>query len=85
MKLVSEDQAWEDLANAVIIQAIEDYGHALRCIKRHPENEAAQRDADRLERFFYGQWFELLTNMEPNYLLPRLWERYGVKREMKQR
>ena len=85
MKLVSEDQAWEDLANAIILQAIEDYGHALRYLNRHPENEAAQRDADRLERFFYGQWFELLTNMESNYLLPRLWERYGVKREMKQR
>ncbi len=82
-KLVSDDRAWEDLANAIIIRAVDDYKHALGYLKRHPENEAAQRDADELERFFYGQWFELLTNISPDQILPKIWRLMGIEREVK--
>ena len=85
MKLVSEKEALEDLANAVIQLAIKDYEYVLRYLKRHPENEAALQEAERLEDFFYGQWFELITDAEPNYILPRLWEKYDIDREMRTR
>ncbi len=82
-KLVSDDRAWEDLANAIIIRAVDDYKHALGYLKRHPESASAQREADELERFFYGQWIELLTNINPDQLLPKIWRLMGVERKVK--
>ena len=82
MKLVSEDQGWEDLANAIIIQAVEDYKQALGYLKRHPDCEEAKCDVERLERFFYRQWFELLTNLTPDQLLPRIWRLMGIERKV---
>lgn len=82
MKLVSEDQALEDLANAIIIQAVDDYKHALGYLKRHPDSEEAKRDVERLEKFFYGQWFELITNLTPDQFLPRIWKLMGIERKV---
>ena len=43
--------AYENLANAIIVQAAEDYRAALKKIKAHPKNKAVINEALRIERF----------------------------------
>ena len=65
---------WEDLANAIIISAVKDYVNAYRCILRRPDSECAQEEVKKLERFFFGEWYAKLTDLDPDYLLDRLKE-----------
>ena len=55
---------YENLANAIIIQAAEDYRRALES-----DNRGTQRE---IERFFRSDWFIVLTDLNPELLLKRL-------------
>ncbi len=79
MKYVGEQNAWEDLANAIVMLAVEDYKHALLRQKRHPESKAAKEEVRRQEAFFYSDWFECLTDLEPSYLIRKLKEMINEK------
>lgn len=74
MKLVGEQEAYENLANAIIKLAADDYKSALIRLKRHPDSESAKRDVERQEKFFYSEWFEVLTDLDPSYLIRRMKE-----------
>ena len=63
---------WQALANAIIINAVKEYLAALRRLKRHPNNPAISNKIQELERFFHSEWYELLTNVNPDYLIGRL-------------
>ena len=69
-----DKKEWEDLANAIIMLAVKDYKHALLRQKRHPDSEKAQEEIRKQERFFYSDWFETLTNIEPSYLIRKMKE-----------
>lgn len=60
---VSEDP-YQNLANAIVAVAVDDYRLAL------------QEDDDdlikSLEKFFYSEWYKLLTNLNPKVLLELL-------------
>lgn len=79
MKIVGEKEAYEELANAIVVTAVQDYKHALVRLKRHPESESAKRDVERLEKFFFSEWYELLTNLDPSYLIRKLKEAIDEK------
>ena len=85
MKDVSMQEAWEDLANAIIIEAVEEYKQDLIHLARNPESEAAQRQAARQEQFFYSDWYDTLTNMDGRRLVRKLKEiiadKYGQSGE----
>ena len=55
---------YENLANAIIIQAAEDYRKAL--------NDSAQREQHTIERFFRSEWFGVLTGLDPETLIRKL-------------
>lgn len=59
----SEDP-YQNLANAIVAVAVDDYRLAL------------QEDDDdlikSLEKFFYSEWYKLLTNLNPKVLLELL-------------
>ena len=55
---------YENLANAIIIQAAEDYRKAL--------NDSAQREQCTIERFFRSEWFGVLTGLDPETLIRKL-------------
>ncbi len=74
MKLVGEREAYENLANAIIKLAADDYKSALIRLKRHPDSESAKLDVERQEKFFYSEWFEVLTDLDPSYLIRRMKE-----------
>ena len=63
---------YENLANAVIAQAAEDYRAALKKIKAHPKNKDAIDEALRIERFFRSGWYQTFTSVDGECLSRRL-------------
>ena len=68
------EDAWENLANAIVIQAAKDYRTALKCVKLNPRNTSAQYDKAELERFFRSGWYAELTKVDGEYLMAKLQE-----------
>lgn len=66
------DDAYRNLANAIIVQAAKDYRKALRQLKRNPKYDAAKNTKNEVERFFHSEWFRFLTDADPDYLLDRI-------------
>ena len=61
MENVTEREAFHNLANAIIVQAAKEYVST----KNSEEQE-------RIEKFFFSEWFSLLTNLDPFTLIDRL-------------
>ena len=62
----------EDFAHAIILQAVEDYRTALHKLHRNPKNKTALHRQKEIESFFFSEWFNTLTNVDPTYLVCRL-------------
>ena len=52
---------YENLANAIVLQAVKDY--------RLTDDEVELAE---IERFFRSDWFGVLTDVDPEYLIRRL-------------
>lgn len=65
---------YENLANAIILSAVEDYRKVLKRWRRHPEKEIYLQDKASLERFFHSDWFGILTSVDPELLIRKLCE-----------
>lgn len=68
-------EAYENLANAIIKQAARDYMAALRRLKNNPCSRKELKTVKQLEEFFYSDWYGVLTNVDPNYLIRMLREK----------
>ena len=55
------DKNYEDLANAIIIQAVKDY--------RRTKSPQVRNE---IKRFFKSQWFSMLTNVDGDMLIKKL-------------
>ena len=60
---------YEDLANAIILQAVKDYRMALKGLKANPRNRTAKADKGEIERFFRSQWYSALTDVNGEMLI----------------
>lgn len=47
------NECYENLANAIILQAVKDY----------------KSNSKECERFFRSEWFKVLTNVDPDYII----------------
>lgn len=65
---------YENLANAVIAQAAEDYRRLLKRAKKNPANREALDEALQVERFFRSGWYQRLTNVDGEFLICKLQE-----------
>ena len=63
---------YENLANAIILQAVKDYRMALKSLTANSRNRAAQADKDEIERFFRSQWYSALTDVKGEMLIRSL-------------
>lgn len=70
-KRLSENP-YEALANAIVLQAVNDYRAALKKVKKNPNNRTALDEALQIERFFRSQWYQVLTSVDGEYLIDRL-------------
>lgn len=81
-KYVTEREAWENLANAVITQAAVDYQCLLMC--RPPlyisERESAIVSEVECEIFFRSQYFAALTSVSGEYIIEVCRKRAKEKR-----
>ena len=65
---------WENLANAIILQAVKDYREARKKHKKRPKNEDAKLMIADCEAFFRSDWFKALTELDDEMLLRKLQE-----------
>lgn len=63
---------YEELANAIILQAVKDYRDALGMLTKNPNSISANRDKSDCERFFLGNWFPELTKIDGKQLMHKL-------------
>ena len=68
----NDGDPYENLANAIIVQAASDYRTALKKLKRNPKNKDAMTEAMECERFFRSDWYEYLTSVDGEYLINKL-------------
>ena len=66
--------SWENLANAIILQAVKDYREARKKLKKRPKNEDAKLMVSDCEAFFRSEWFMALTRIDGEQLLKKLRE-----------
>ena len=55
---------YENLINAIILQAVKDYRDALKRLKKKPQNTDAMSTAMEIERFFFFFWYQTSTSVD---------------------
>ncbi len=65
---------FENLTNAIILQAVKDYRKTLSRCCRHPEKANYREEKSTLEQFFQSGWFSCLTDIDPEFLIRKLSE-----------
>ena len=81
--VVENIDCYENLANAIILQAVKDYKSALHRLEEYPGNREARHDKRALEYFFHSQWYGVLTDLDPERLISGVEER--VRKETVER
>ena len=65
---------YENLANAIVLQAIADYRHLW-------DRDIEDRDKKKIIKFFRSRWFVILTNIDSDWLIERLEKEADAKRK----
>ena len=73
---VSCSDGWEDLAREIILQAVKDYRTTLKGLKKRPDTRELLKAKKECERYFFSEWFAVLTELEPDVVVD------GIRREM---
>lgn len=63
---------YENLANAIIIQAASDYRKALADLKRNSDYKMALETKAECECFFRSAWFSTLTQLNPDIIIQKI-------------
>lgn len=63
---------YEELANAIILQAVNDYRKAITELKTHPFNHTARGTRVSVLNFFRSEWYRQLTAIDGERLISRL-------------
>lgn len=83
-----EFTAWNELANAIVVRAAEDYRYAMRRLcralviindsdisekkKAYEMRDIAAGSICEIENFFYSNWFSICTKVDPDWLMEQL-------------
>ena len=64
---------YEDLANAIVLQACKDYKSAYKhYLRRYGRADRTDPQLAELEKFFRSDWYKTLTSVDGEYLMKRL-------------
>ena len=66
------DKAYENLANAIIQLAADDYKKAVIKLKKSPHNSIARGTIESTLKFFRSDWYRQLTNLDSETLIRML-------------
>lgn len=70
---------WQDLAEAIVVQAAFDYRHARYRNMKRPYQLETLREIREIERFFRSTWFSTLCNLDGTQLLRDLNKQMGLE------
>ena len=65
-------ECYENLANAIIEQAVKDYVRAIQVLKRNKNSIDAQKMLKDVLSFFRSEWFTALTDLDPDVLIEKI-------------
>ena len=74
---------YENLANAIILRAVLDYKDLYRKCKKHEKHTESEKHRiaksklDHIEKFFYSDYFKLLTDADGDYIVSKIKEDYS--------
>ena len=71
----------ENLANAIVLQAVKDWRSAVRTLKKRPRYDPAKQMRNECEEFFRSEWFTVLTNVDGNAILRKLRQEENIHDE----
>lgn len=74
-------EPYENLANAIVLQAVKDWRSAVRTLKKRPRYDPAKQMRDDCEQFFLSDWFEELTSVDGSIILRKLKQEEGIHDE----
>ena len=63
---------YEDLANAIVLQAVKDYRFALKKLKKYPWHKESEYRKREVERFIRYDWYFCLTSVDGKMLIAKL-------------
>ena len=63
---------YENLANAIVLQAVKDYRDSKKKLKKHPNSEEAKRMIKDVTRFLLSDWLTALTTAPGKLILKKL-------------
>lgn len=63
---------YQELANAIVLLAVQDYRKALKKISIDPNNRMAASKIRQLEHFFLSNYCKSLTNIDTETLIKKL-------------
>lgn len=63
---------YDELANAIIVQAVNDYRKVIAELKIHPFNHTAIGTRVSVLKFFRSEWYRQLTDIDGELLIKKL-------------
>lgn len=70
---MTHSDPFENIANAVVIQACKDYRKAYkRYLRRYRSTDKPDEKLTELESFFRSSWYKALTAIDGEYLMDRI-------------
>ena len=63
---------YENLANAIVMEAVKDYRKALKALRINHKNKDALAMAMECEEFFRSSWYRTFTSLDGEYLIDKL-------------
>lgn len=63
---------YEELANAIVVQAVVDYRRATKRLEKHPLDKMQKHTHREVLRFFRSDWFGILTTLDPEVIIEKL-------------
>ena len=72
---MTNEEGFENLTNAIVLQAVKDYRRALKGLSVYGKSSAAV--IAECERFFRSEWYRQLTDVDSEYLITNIRNEYG--------
>ena len=69
---------YHNLANAIILVAVDDWRDAVKRLKKKQHNDLAEKTKQECESFFLSSYFDKLTDVRGEDLLRKLKEQEGI-------
>jgi len=63
---------YQELANAIVLAAVQDYRIALKKLNKNPQNPTALYTKKEVERFFRSDYYKILTSLDPDMLIEKI-------------